>query len=257
MRKTVLILIYASLLFLAHNVSATVLDWSTVTWTAGSLSNTYDVDGDSKNDITISISGDTSAFVSGYPTATGSGLQLTVDFTDTTQALTVTVTFLNDYATAKDVNFSLGNLDSQQLGFSSKNRYVDGISQISATGDSGIIAPTISGSGVTIAGSGTNQTITGNPDGGGSATVNYGTNYLNSFTYTFGNDASVIANDPAQQNFYFGNVNFKKTIPEYGTTFCPLVLCGLFPVLKFLRQRKRLPFCKSKTPNRKRRFRVF
>jgi hypothetical protein len=44
----------------AASANAVVLDWSTVTWTAGSLSNSYDVDpAKPGNDITVAISGDT------------------------------------------------------------------------------------------------------------------------------------------------------------------------------------------------------
>ena len=53
---------------------AVTLDWSTVTWTAGSLSNSYDVDPTNPgNDITIAMSGNTGNFNSGSPSI-GTGL---------------------------------------------------------------------------------------------------------------------------------------------------------------------------------------
>lgn len=235
--KSLPLFLLVGLLFLTQNACAVVLDWSTVTWTAGSLSNTYDVDGDGKNDISISIAGTTSAFVSGYPTATGSGLALTVDFSSPSQSITVTVNFLNNYASATGVNFSLSNLDADQLGSSSNYRYVDYVSQITASGTAGLVAPTVTGSTVTVSGSGTGQTVTGTTAGSGSATVDYGTNDISSFTYTFGDTGSIASSDPAQQTIIFGNVNFKKSIPETGSTLCALVLCGLFPTIHLLRRK--------------------
>src|SRR3954447_22770996 len=50
-----------ALLCAAASAHAVVLDWSTVNWTPGSLSNSYDVDGNAANgnDITIAVSGNT------------------------------------------------------------------------------------------------------------------------------------------------------------------------------------------------------
>ena len=54
--------------------SAVTLDWSAVTWTAGSLSNSYDIDPSNPgNDITIAMSGNTGNFNSGSPSI-GTGL---------------------------------------------------------------------------------------------------------------------------------------------------------------------------------------
>ena len=48
-------------LLVAGNAHAVVLNWSNVTWTPGSLSNSYDVDGftSNGNDLTVAISGNT------------------------------------------------------------------------------------------------------------------------------------------------------------------------------------------------------
>src|SRR5436190_4665238 len=46
--------------FLAANAHAIILDWDSVSWTAGSLSNSYDVDAARPgNDITVTVSGNT------------------------------------------------------------------------------------------------------------------------------------------------------------------------------------------------------
>lgn len=235
----------AALLLLVMPVQAVVLDWSNVTWTAGSLSSTYDVDGDSMNDVTITISGDTSALVSGYPAITttmqgglGSadhGLELRLNFTSDTQSITVTVAFLNDYLDAKEVNFSLFDIDANQVGASPNYRYRDHLDELAASGDAGLIPAVLTAGTVnSVAGSGTNQTVTGNDgsadtgagSGAGNVGVSYGTNYINEFSFTFGNNGNILAGNPQEQVFVIHDVNFKKSIPEVGTTMMAVALCA-------------------------------
>lgn len=227
-------------------VQATVLDWSAVSWTPGSLSNTYDVDGDSVDDVTITISGDTSALVSGYPAITtalqgglGSadqGLQITVDFANASQSITVTVTFLNDYAGASDVSFSLFDVDANRVGASSNYRYRDYLDDITATGDSGSLAANLtSGSANSIAGSGLTQTVTGNSaaadtggsSGAGNVDVGFGTNNVNEFSFTFGNTGSILTGNPQEQTFTLYDLSFNKKpkVPETGTTVAAVAMC--------------------------------
>lgn len=52
--------VLAGILFVWQNADALVLDWDTVTWTPGSLSNAYDIDaGAPGNDVTVTVSGNT------------------------------------------------------------------------------------------------------------------------------------------------------------------------------------------------------
>ncbi len=101
---------------------AVVLDWSSVTWTPGSLSNSYDVDPASPgNDITVTVSGDTSFLQPDYNppnpmtpaiTTTLAGgfspapqsLVLAADFTTQLQALRVTVNFSAAYTQGSTVS---------------------------------------------------------------------------------------------------------------------------------------------------------
>ncbi|MCD6051823.1 MAG: hypothetical protein K0Q55_3232 [Verrucomicrobia bacterium] len=224
---------------------AVVLDWSTVSWTAGSLSNTYDVDGDSKDDVTITISGDTSALVSGYPTisttmqgglgSADDGLELRLNFTTDSQSITVTVTFLNDYVGASDVSFSLFDIDGNRVGASPNYRYRDYLENIVASGDSGLIAAALTDSTANaVAGSGTNQTVTGNAaaadfgtgSGDGNVGVDYGTNNVNSVSFTFGNTGNILGDNPQEQVFAMHDVKFKSKIPEVGTTLMAVALCA-------------------------------
>ncbi len=260
MARLRIILILLTSMLVVSPCHAVVLDWSSVSWTVGSLSNTYDVDGDSKNDVTITISGDTSALVSGYPAIStamqgglGSadhGLELRLNFTSDSQSITVTVTFLNDYVGASDVSFSLFDIDANQVGASSNYRYRDHLSNLAASGDSGLIPASLTASTVnSVAGSGTNQTVTGNDlaadsgagSGDGNVGVNYGTNNVNSLSFTFGNTGNILAGNPQEQVFAMHDVKFKSKIPEVGTTFMAVTLCaGVISVrlMRFRRQTK-------------------
>jgi hypothetical protein len=229
------------------------LDWTNVSWSAGSLSNTYDVDGDAVNDVTITISGDTSALVGGYPSITTAlegglgmpdeGLEFRVDFANASQSITVTVTFLNDFVGAKDVSFSLFDIDASRIGASGNYRYRDFLDGITATGDSGVIAPNLTaGTADAIAGSGTNQTVTGNTaaadtgasSGDGNVYVSYGTNNVNSFSFTFGNTGSVRTGNPQEQTFVLHDLSFKPKVPEVSSSRLAILVClGIAAVRRF------------------------
>lgn len=248
-----IILLLFMTLCLAGSTYGVVLDWSSVSWTAGSLSNTYDVDGDSVNDVTITISGDTSALVTGYPSITtalegglggaNAGLELKVNFANASQSITLTVTFLNDYVGATDVGFTLFDIDANRVGASSNYRYRDYLSDITAAGDSGLIAPSLTvGSADSIAGSGTNQTVTGNStvadsgtgSGNGNVNVSYGTNNVNEFSFTFGNTGSILAGNPQEQTFAIHDLTFKPKVPELGTSLMAALAClGMVGMKRF------------------------
>jgi len=71
------LLLYALALFcaifsLCGTASAVLVDWSALSWPAGSLSNSYDVDPASTgNDVTITVSGDTAQLQSEPPQTPG------------------------------------------------------------------------------------------------------------------------------------------------------------------------------------------
>src|SRR5207244_7379928 len=86
----------------ASFVSAVTLDWSTVTWTAGTTSNSYDIDPSNPgNDITISMTSSSgNQFATGFPAiATGFGgttnpaLRERVQLTSSTAFVTTTINF--------------------------------------------------------------------------------------------------------------------------------------------------------------------
>ncbi len=216
---------------------AVVLDWSNVTWTPGSLTGSFDIDPDNAgNDVTVTITGNTSRFFSSsYPQITddftgglGSGtdqLDLYMDYSNTSQAITVTVTF--HYAGGvSDVEFTLFDIDTGAVTGKGKNpdrAFVDQVRSITATATNNtLVAPTITVANSTYTktgGSGTNQTITGQDvandfSGQGSASISFGTNTVSSFTFTYGEGAGS-ESDPFAQGIGLYDISYKPKVPEF------------------------------------------
>ncbi len=228
----------------AASARAVSIDWSAVTWTPGSLTNSYDIDsGNPGNDITISVSGNTAQFgndsQTGNPTPDIStfkeggqaapvqpSLALLVDYANRNQAITITVDF--NYQNGVDTaSFLIFDID---VGSPSGSRftYVDQIRNMWGTRLDGstVGATTLTnGPSVTLAGSGTSRTATGNatvPDAGagsgdGNLFISFGTNVVDRIQFTYGS-ASNAQNDPAAQAISFFTSAFQpKPVPEVGT----------------------------------------
>ncbi len=153
-------LLFALLTLLAPSVHAVTLDWDTVPWANGTLSHGFDIDPTKTgNDITVTVSGNTTAlttdlaapnpmtpaivntFQGGLTTAQNT-LSLAVNFTDSSQSVTVTVDFSALYASGvQNVSFTLFDID---LSNSGGNNYQDQLRNIIATSITGAqVAPTI------------------------------------------------------------------------------------------------------------------
>jgi hypothetical protein len=236
------------------NGFAIVVDWSTLTWPTDVngnplMSASFDVDPNNPgNDITVSISGDTAAFVGGgYPTigtvpitggtAADSALQLVIKFPSNASNITVSVQFTyagNGYAYGVDqAQFTLFDIDNSKTG--STVNYADQISSISAQLGAGPpVAATITnipGSPTyTVANQGTlNATITGNknnPDtsGNGNATLNFGTNIIDAMSFTYGNGPGVKAH-PSQQAIGVFDISYRPRLPETGGALAATAVC--------------------------------
>lgn len=228
---------------------AVVVNWDTLTWSPGTLSNSYDVDpGNAGNDVTITISGTTSAFVSGYPQLTKNqtgglspaefGLQLNLDFGHDTDTITVTVTFSAGYIFGVDsAVFALVDVDKDG------GHYVDQITALHANYYTGTDfgPPTIQHmADNTVTGSGASQVITGtaladDASNAGNASVDFGTNILTSFTFTLGNDPSAGAN-PKPQSITFHDFSYRpKPIPELHPGLAAAAGCLLLVITRRLR----------------------
>jgi len=216
---------------------AIVLDWSNVTWTPGALTGSFDIDpSNAGNDVTVTITGNTTRFFSSsYPQITddftgGLGsttdqLDLYVDYSNTSQAITVTVTF-HYTGGVSDVEFTLFDIDTGAVTGKGKNPergFVDQVRSITATATNNtLVSPTITVSNSTYTqtgGSGTNQTITGQDvandfSSQGSANISFGTNTISSFTFTYGEGAGS-ENDPFAQGIGLYDISYKPKVPEF------------------------------------------
>lgn len=239
---------------------AIVLDWSTLTWTPGSLNNSYDVDpAKPGNDITVGITGDTGQFIGSFtpPNAQTPGitqsfqgglgtvqtaLELRVDYTNTSQAVTITITFGANYSLGvNNVSFTLFDIDS--------GSYQDQIRSITALSTDGVtlIAPTITGLGsaVSLGGTGLTQTLDGTASvtdigagsGNGNATINFGATPITSITFTYGNGPSSPA-DPSTQKIGLFNIDFTAVVPEINPAVASTFLCLLAMGARQVRRRR-------------------
>jgi hypothetical protein len=230
--------IFAAVFAFAGPASAVLVDWSALTWPAGSLSNSYDVDpANTGNDFTATISGDTGQLqpstVAGNPLTPaitrafdgGLGtspytLELALDLTSNAQSVTFTLNFSALYAAGvSNVSFTIFDIDANNV---SGSTYQDVISSIYATSTTGTqIAPTITGVGanVSLSGIGLNQVLTGQSStsdiGAGSgvanATISFNTDNIASITFTYGS-SSMFA-DPTYQHIGIYNIDY-AVIPE-------------------------------------------
>jgi hypothetical protein len=240
------------LLFLASRVQAITLDWDAVTWTAGSLTNSYDIDpSKAGNDITVTVSGNTAQlqpelvapnpmtpavttdFQGGLGTAQNT-LCLAVNFANQSQSVTVTVNFSALYtAGVQGVSFTLFDID---FSAASGNNYQDLLSSIVATSIDGttLVAPTIttsannvrSGSGLTQVVNGTVSTPdTGAGSGNGNVTISFGATPIKSFTFTYGSGSGTVA-DPTYQHVGMHDITFTP-VPEINPVWSGVGSCFL------------------------------
>lgn len=243
------IVVFALSCFCA-SAHAVVLDWSAVTWTPGSLSNSYDIDpANPGNDITVTVSGDTAQLQSEPPqtpaittnlqggqAAPVSTLNLLLDLSNQSQAVTVTVDFSALYVLGvSNVSFQLFDVDFASSNGNSGANFQDQIRSISALSFDGItlIAPTITISpNNTLSGSGLNQVVTGQVltndtgagSGGANVTINFGSAFIKSFTFTYGSGSGT-NNDPTLEHIGIYNIDF-TTVPEANTALASILLCA-------------------------------
>jgi len=238
---------------ISSTASAVVVDWSTITWPNGSLTNSYDVDaGSAGNDVTITVGGDTGqlqpSLVSPNPptpaitqafqgglTTIPKALELALNLANTTQAVTVTVTFSSNYTLGvNDISFQLFDIDYANAG--SSNNYQDLIKSITATSILGTtIAPTITGVGpnTTLTGTGATQVLTGAAStvdtgagsGNANATITYSSAVgIRSFTFTYGSTTAFL--DPTYQHVGIYNIDY-SVVPEIDPSWFSFIACAL------------------------------
>lgn len=172
------------LLATVPEAGAIVFDWDAHTWPAGSLTNSYDLDGDTINDVRFTISGTTrtgsaSAFQAGFPISTNrtglgapnnilnggttgdeyslllyvqTGGASSGGWSNDTVNLTVTMDFLStgSYSNGADlVNFKLFDVDLSATGSTNSPGsapYDDYITGVNASNNTGRVGAQITGS---------------------------------------------------------------------------------------------------------------
>lgn len=226
---------------------AATLNWSTVSWSAGSLSNTYTNVGGSGVNVTVAFSGNTGRLQSGSPNTTdaqigGTGkpsLQADVLFpSKNTAGITVTITFS---APVYVQNLNILDVDATL----SDGGWQDQISQIqgrTATSQTvNAVAVVGGGSAVAVTGSSTTGwTALGQSSTTNSSTSNVSVSFGNiqvtqiSFLYSPGTSQPT---NPQAQRIGLDNISFSLT-PEVGPSLAAMTLCGLV-ILTRMRQGKR------------------
>ena len=248
-RPSVLRILLLLLLLLAGgtNAMAVVLDWDTLTWTNGSLSNTYDIDpANAGNDVTISVSGNTSQLgseatgertpalttnLTGGLSPAQKTLTIFIDLTSTTQSVTVLVDFSASYAQGVEkVSFSLFDIDFANEGgngadFRDQLRTITGVAAVGGA----TVSPTITTSaGNSLTGTGVNQVVDGiatvaDTSANGTVLIDFGTTAIRSFTFTYGSGVTQ-KSDPTAQHMGLHDISFTP-VPEINPALSAALSC--------------------------------
>ena len=252
-RRRFCTLLFAVLACAAPEAHGILLDWNSLSWTPGSLSNSFDIDPTKPgNDVTITfahnqVTSTGSPFIGDFVTGIQtpainsnleggrgpgvSSLNVAVDLAWQNRYITVTVTFSDSYLQGvQGVAFSLFDIDRNN-----GNLDIDEIRSISALAADGVtsVAPVISGVGSSIAlsGSGLGQILAATgaaPDIGagssaGNATISFGSTGIKSFTFQWG-VPSYNANGPSPMTISIGDINFTP-VPEVNPSFIAGGVC--------------------------------
>ena len=227
----------------ARPASAVVLDWSAVTWTAGSLSQSFDIDpANPGNDITITLTpSGANNFSAGRPVNNllhegglappVSSLDLRMMWPDLTSSVLVTVKF--NYANGVDgVNFKLFDIDE---GTTFKDVVADfrsnfkGGANLAPTSVTGSASNIKTGAGITQAVSGNGIVVpdTGAGSGAGNATIDFGSTLIDQFTFVYRSDPAFMINPPGVQGIGIYNINYRPKVPEVNPALAAMLVCGL------------------------------
>jgi hypothetical protein len=234
---------------------ALVLDWDGVSWTPGALSNSYNLNGDAFNDITVAITSQNQNVFTNDPT-TGT-MTPTINQTmtgglvppqnslviaanlHTNSNLTVHISFTGgpgNLPGANNVSFTLFDID-----VTTNSDIISNIYGVAPDGTH--IAATITniGSAVTPGGTGLSQTLTGNAaaannSSNGNATISFGSTLITDLYFTFGNTAGA----PRYQDIAIGDISFTP-VPEINPAITASMSClAAGGITVFMRRRARM-----------------
>jgi hypothetical protein len=243
----------ASLGGLATPTHALVLDWDAVVWNDGSLSDSFDLNSDAVNDITVAITSQQANIwaldpatgtqsptvnqsLTGGMVPVGDALNLAANL-KTHSDVTIQLSFTGALEGAANVSFTLFDIDV--------TTNADIISEIYGVAYDGTHIPatiTNVGSGVTHSGgTGLNQVLTGNTasaDSGpgssnGNATISFGSTIITDVFFTFSNTAGA----PRFQNIAMGDISFTP-VPEMNPAATAAASCIAAMVFTIALQRR-------------------
>lgn len=228
-----------------------VLDWDTVTWTSGSLSNSYDVNGDGVMDITVSATSQPANIWTNDPTTgaltptinqsiTGglspvqNSLMLAANL-KTHSDVTVQLSFAGNQL-GRDVSFTIFDID-----ITTNSDIISGIYGVALDGSHVAATITNIGSTVTPTGSGLTSVLTGNAaaannSSNGNVTISFGSVELTDVFLTWSNDAGA----PRYQDIAFGDITFTP-VPEINPALTAVGSCFIaFGLTIFARRRAKM-----------------
>ncbi len=228
---------------------AITLDWDGVTWPAGSLSNSYDIDpSKAGNDITVTIGGNTTllqpkntspnpqtpaltnTLQGGLGTAQNT-LCLALNLQDQTQAVTITVNFSALYTSGvAGVSFTIFDIDFAN---SSGNTFQDQLRSIQAIDMNGnpVAATITTSANNTLTGTGLSQVVTGQASGSdtgagsgnSNVTISFGAAAIASFSFIYGSGSGTVP-DPTYQHMGIHDISFTP-VPEINPAWSALGSC--------------------------------
>ena len=250
----------------ASPARALVLDWDTAVWTAGDLQNSYDLNGDTVNDITVRVTSQQANIWANDPT---SGSQAPVNNQTLTGGLAPTQNSLMLAAnlhTKSDctiqISFTGGNGALNTPGAANVSFTIfdidvttnaDIISNIYGVAVDGThIAATITnvGPGASLSGSGLTYEIDGNVasannTGNGNATISFGSTVITDIFFTFSNSAGA----PRYQDIGISDITFTP-VPEINPAMASVASCVVAVGLTvFLRWRRKAKLSTTASPS--------
>lgn len=238
-------------LFLAPiKCPAVLLDWNPQSWTGGSLSRSFDLDATNPgNDVTITITGNTSYAQGGTPNDTtdltgGQGgsqqsLFMHMDWNNRNRSITVTIEFLYDLG-VDNLSFTLFDVDRIS------GNHTDKIFDILGTTDGGgAVAATVTTSSANqLVGTGTSQYVRGtsgadSDTSDGNVGITFGSTPIYSAQFSWGSETNAPSN-PGDQWIGLYDISFtKRVIPEVHPGLASSLACFLVIGFRCLTSRLR------------------
>lgn len=252
-RHVLLLTVVATFALACPSAKALLVNWDTLTWAPGALTNSYDIDpGTPGNDVTITVSGKAGTFTNdsstgiitpNIGTAITGGLnpvQKSFEIAGnlfTNSKVTLAVNFTPQYNLGvRNVSFTIFDID-----LSTNKDQIKSIYGIALDGTHVAATITNLGSVVTLTGSGLAQVLAGNaasPNSGagsanGNATISFGNTAIKGFSFVFANTPG----PPRYQDIAIGDIFFTP-IPEVDPAVPAIILCAAAVVFAHLRKRR-------------------